>query len=631
MTKKKPKGEETRSEDLGDSDEENKTTNNNNNKTKNMDDDKGDVGKEKKNLLCDLSHYKAAFRELDIEVFNLLIRKCELTEDHGGDPPSNGQYMVLKPKELLFLLEELVLKLAFKLPAPSTFGGFPGRTPNVSIHRNLEMTQANKVWKKVTKLIPFICNHMEDISAYYQEPAAKSKAQLENPNDSLFTQTAFVDSVDRFTDDGLAIRSSFKHLMSCINSVFGWSESSAPDNRSSLQEALENIACKIAAGASTAASTQKAASEALEGTFRYFTNYAESIPSIECAVELIKILKNISGFAPRPSLRKRFEEKISLLCKQFLCKEWLGPDRQKIKGLQRLKDLEFITDNCISQSPDEITVAEELTTQGLGDVVTCLTSMGKADSAPAASKTFASIDKASFPVVFRSVLKSLASLARDTHVRFNEDVISVDEVIDEWTLSTRILHQNFSFLRTFDPARIAVACIRHGHAFLEVFLKQALPLFTKNFHEKSQPIMSLLKTLQQVTRVMNHLCGHSKYEKDRNLLRFVPKLRRTLEAFVCQVKVLMTSNRCSEAMWMGNLKNRNLQGQEILSQSTTVDEEESRADDTEECEDLPNLDKPKSEREGEEDEDNDEDEEEDEDDDDEDDTTRDANSLSDVF
>ena len=65
MTKKKPKGEETRSEDLGDSDEENKTTNN---KTKNMDDDKGDVGKEKKNHLCDLSHYKAAFRELDIEV-----------------------------------------------------------------------------------------------------------------------------------------------------------------------------------------------------------------------------------------------------------------------------------------------------------------------------------------------------------------------------------------------------------------------------------------------------------------------------------------------------------------------------------------------------------------------------------
>ena len=52
---------------------------------------------------------------------------------------------ILIRQELLFLLEELVLKLTFKLPAPSAFGGFPGRAPNVSIHRNLEMTQANKV------------------------------------------------------------------------------------------------------------------------------------------------------------------------------------------------------------------------------------------------------------------------------------------------------------------------------------------------------------------------------------------------------------------------------------------------------------------------------------------------------
>ena len=70
--------------------------------------------------------------------------------------------------------------------------------------------------------------------------------------------------------------------------------------------------------------------------------------------------------------------------------------------------------------------------------------------------------------VYRAVLSS----SFNDHFTLT-DVISVDEVIDEWTLSTRILHQNFSFLRTFDPARIAVACIRHGHAFLEVFLKQA--------------------------------------------------------------------------------------------------------------------------------------------------------------
>jgi len=329
------------------------------------------------------------------------------------DSAADGQYLTLKPKELVFLLEDLVAKLSFKLPAPSAFAGFPGRAPNTSIHRNLDITQSVKVWKKVTKLIPFLCNHMEDISAYYQAPLSKSKAQA-NPDDSLAIQTAFVDSFDRFTEDGLVIRASLKHLMACLNFVFGWSEASTSNNRSLLQEAFEDIALKIAAGSSTAASTQRAASEALEGAFRYFTNYAESLPSIECAVELIKILTNLTTFAPRQSVKKRFEEKIASLSKGFLSKEWLGPDRQRIKGPQCLKDLQFLAETYISQSPDDIQATEDLTIHGLGEVITCLTSQEKGASATAASATYASIDKSSFPVIYRCVLKSLASLAKVT-------------------------------------------------------------------------------------------------------------------------------------------------------------------------------------------------------------------------
>ena len=133
----------------------------------------------------------------------------------------------------------------------------------------------------------------------------------------------------------------------------------------------------------------------------------------------------------------------------------------------------------------------------------------------------------------------------------------------------------------------------------------------------------------------------------------------------------MAKNRCSEAMWMGNLKNRDLQGQEILSQSqsqaTTVDDDESRAgksiivcfiesllhkgdrietvtnriptltnlldthsfsDVSEQDEELPNLAKD----EGADDEgDDDEEEDEDEEDDDEEDSDAKTNSLSDIF
>ena len=65
-------------------------------------------------------------------------------------------------------------------------------------------------------------------------------------------------------EDGLAIRTCFKHLIACLNFVFGWGEASSSNHRSQILEVFESIASKIAAGASTGASTQRAASEALE-------------------------------------------------------------------------------------------------------------------------------------------------------------------------------------------------------------------------------------------------------------------------------------------------------------------------------------------------------------------------------
>ena len=70
MTKKKPDETKSEADTLCDSDEENKTKNINNNNNDAKTQVEG-VGKDKKNALIDLGHYKPAFRELDIEVETL--------------------------------------------------------------------------------------------------------------------------------------------------------------------------------------------------------------------------------------------------------------------------------------------------------------------------------------------------------------------------------------------------------------------------------------------------------------------------------------------------------------------------------------------------------------------------------
>ena len=47
--------------------------------------------------------------------------------------------------------------------------------------------------------------------------------------------------------------------------------------------------------------------------------------------------------------------------------------------------------------------------------------------------------------------------------------------------------------------------------------------------------------------------------KDVSLTNQVPMLKRSLEGFVYRVKAMLTVNKCLEAFWLGNLKNRDLQ------------------------------------------------------------------------
>ena len=45
---------------------------------------------------------------------------------------------------------------------------------------------------------------------------------------------------------------------------------------------------------------------------------------------------------------------------------------------------------------------------------------------------------------------------------------------------------------------------------------------------------------------------------------------------------MLAVNQCQEAFWIGNLKNRDLRGQEIMSQRSTGEEDEEEQEEEEE-------------------------------------------------
>ena len=101
-----------------------------------------------------------------------------------------------------------------------------------------------------------------------------------------------------------------------------------------------------------------------------------------------------------------------------------------------------------------------------------------------------------------------------------------------------------------------------------------MPVIERFFRRKRSICVDLIKNLQQATRFLQTICSHSKITQDVSLANNVPLLKKSLEVLVFRVKAMLAANDCLDAFVLGNLKNRDIHGEEILSQVTNEDEEE---------------------------------------------------------
>lgn len=127
-------------------------------------------------------------------------------------------------------------------------------------------------------------------------------------------------------------------------------------------------------------------------------------------------------------------------------------------------------------------------------------------------------------------------------------------------------------------------CFKYSTQFLElVAIKHLVPLIdqvfkvakagtTENTEDSGLAwMMKNVKTLQLATRSLQHLCSHTKVLQSYTststaTTKYIPLVKRALEKLVFMMKGILESNEMLDLYWMGNLKHRDLQGQEIFSQ-----------------------------------------------------------------
>ncbi|NWH90010.1 FACD2 protein, partial [Aegithalos caudatus] len=529
--------------------------------------DKTAADREAGNPLAQLQSYRPYFRELDLEVFTVL--HCGLLTKSVLDMEMHTEareVVQLGPAELCFLLDDLCWKLEHVLPSGSTRRvPFPkARTAAGDGFNFLVLLQekGNKdigfshlcqrspkeVAMCVIDLLKPLCKHMENMHNYFQVTVQNQGAEDE-PGVNI--------------QEHQLMSSCYQLLLLTFRSLFAWNGFSQHENSDLLRSALQVLADRLKPGETEFLLLEELISE----SFQYLLNFQQSVPSFHCAYILTQLLTAITE-KPMSGWKK---DKMASLAKQFLCQSWVKPSGEREKGSQFNSALHTLLCVYLEHTDNVLEAIEEISSVGVPELMNA--------AKDGCSSTYPTLSRQTFPVFFRVMMAQLESSVKSIPAGKPSDSSEVQlEKLLHWNIAVRNFHILINLVKVFDSRPVLNICLKYGRLFVEAFLKLAMPLLDHSFKKHTDDVQSLLKTLQLSTRQLHHMCGHSKIHQDIGLTNHVPLLKKSLEQFVYRVKAMLAFNHCQEAFWVGILKNRDLQGEEILTQAS----EERGSDEDEE-------------------------------------------------
>ncbi|XP_067854548.1 Fanconi anemia group D2 protein [Heptranchias perlo] len=517
----------------------------------------GKENTEEGKVFVNLSNYRAHFRELDTDIFFVL--ECGLLTKSLLDTELHTKVtgvVQLGSAELVFLLEDLSRKLDYMLVATATkkinFLKVKGDR-DVGFSHLRQMTPQELAQFTVELLNP-LCNHLENAHNYFQVMLAENNG--------------VVDVLGADVKEHQRMAACYQLLLQILNTLFAWNGFAQHENRKLLKLALGVLANRLKAG-----DGELELEELFRQTFRYLQNFHSSIPRCASAVMLTQLLLVIAERSPD----NQCKEKIASIARGFLCQSWVLPSGEKEKGNKYNEALQTLLCIYLKHTGDVLKSVEEIAGVGIPELLNS-TKDGN-------SVTFPTLTRQTFLVFYRVMMRELDKSVKGIPAGMQSDSNEVQiEKLLRWNVAVRDFHILVNLVKVFDSRPVLGVCLKHGRLFIESFLKQGMPLLDYSFKKHRDDVQSLLKTLQLSTRQLHHMCGHTKINQDTSLTNHVPLLKKLLELFVYRVKAMLTINKCQEAFWLGNLKNRDLQGEEILSQQEIGDDEDSQLpeDDAEE-------------------------------------------------
>ncbi|CAG8451010.1 4382_t:CDS:10 [Acaulospora morrowiae] len=499
-------------------------------------------------------------REFDLSVFGMLeyfnFKKpsCDKEDDHVMNADDS---FYLFPEEIVYLLNDLNRKLEFKISPPVTpliakkvkKGAFGNKHDGFTLISR--MKSSDVVMQVATEFIPHLLNQLNSICE-----------ELSTDNDEVMEEAEYETSLR-----------CLELILVIIHRLINWSELKSPDHKEILIVVMKQLGSSVQQppNSITTPGNLDVLQQYTNDAFKYFQDFASRLPTASLAILFHKILIKITELSPDPSKLAVMSGEIA---RGFASRQW--SDVKKLNS----DSVIYLVQKDIRHSPNPM----ERITSYVTDIIS-----PDENQTVDLNESYPLFNNETLPYFYKALFMELVEILRYFHpgnFESNADIMS-------HITKTVVCFQNFVlFIKIKHKRAILSVALKYGRNFIDLFLKKMLPLMDKNFSTYREEIISIIGTFQKSTRRLQALCNHVKGHKESQLAAMVPLVKRSLEIVIFQVKAMIQNNGCPpEMFFLGELKHRDIEGQEITSyQNEEVNSGETA--DANETEDDENDDTP---------------------------------------
>lgn len=371
------------------------------------------------------------------------------------------------------------------------------------------------------------------------------------------------DHLDLYDSEAALLKKSFTSCLEYFMLIFSW-KGHAKD-LTLLRKCLKNLCSEETQSQSIMYCSKHVAGK--------FVTMADQCLDLQSAVCLVKVL---DALYRRNIENVEIRKKITAVSGKFLDKKWYNASGDLDRGKIASENLDILIKTYLES-------ANVKTLSGIiGSVQKQIVQLRSRDDC---LEMLHSISKTTFSILYKNLCNStVEKIKTETLSLTNKEHLAL------WKTTAVIMQGLTNIAKNQNATNYYKILVQKSNAILKAFLSDGMPILEIVLKSKTDEVIEILKTLQTTTRFLHNLCCTSKLSKNAGIMPLVPKLKETLETLIYRVKAALVANDYSEAFWVGNLKNKDLDGEEIITQSTTSTDVESEVNDENEEEALPSDD-----------------------------------------